>query len=128
MRYSAMSVTIDGKPIDAIDIDYRSIEPEYGTSLFSLVRREPCSASIECTVPMSSVADFASLFRSEPVGASYATLARRVTYGGRKGRSAMRRLLKRALPINVRTEQAWFRGRAVMLNDTEMLIRAREQR
>ena len=55
----------------------------------------PCyEASCEMTVPASSVQDLLDAIFPRPKGASDATLARRVSYGGRKGRSAMRRLLR----------------------------------
>lgn len=127
MIYSATSFTVNGEPIDAINIDYRSRDPNYGIDM-SMFRQASCVASIDCTIPLGSIENFGLLFHRQPAGASYATLARRVKYGGRKGRSAMRRLLHKALPINVRTKHAWFRGRAVMLNETEMLIKASEQR
>lgn len=96
----------------------------YGCDLFSLERREPATYTVEATIPMrGGWDDFAKLVHPQPFGASPATLARRVKYGGRKGRSAIRRLFARALPVEMATEYLRFRGRAVMLDESEMRIR-----
>jgi hypothetical protein len=100
--YDSCYVTIDGEPIgtpvDAVRVETHA---SYGVDM-SAFRPEPLNVSIECTVPLDGRLDeFASLYRREPPGASYATLARRARYGGRKGRRALQRMLARVLPIEV---------------------------
>lgn len=64
----------------------------------------------------------------EYVGASHTTLVRRVGYGGRKGRSALRRLFERALPIFFTTnEGARLRGCAVSMSETDFAVRLHGQ-
>lgn len=123
-----MTMTIDGVEVPFTSFNYQRREPDYGFDLRSVLA--PASFSFETTIPMKDgLEGFASLFRREPVGASYATLARRVRYGGRKGRSAMRRLFARALPIELSTADGdRFVGRAVMLDETQMILRARSRR
>lgn len=127
MNWSDISFTIDGHPID-VDMTYEAKpEPEYGMdlSVFSVFRQQACEATAECTIPMASFDAFASLFHREPVGASHATLAKRVRYGGRKGRSARRRLFARALPLEMTSAHGTFRGKGIMLDETEMIVRMR---
>lgn len=124
--YSYASFTIDGEDVplsELSDLKYRERVPDYGCDLTSL-RLPSYTVTAECTVPMKSFEAFASMFRREPPGASALTLARRVKYGGRKGRSALRRLFKRALPIEMSMANGTrFHGKAVVLDETEMRVR-----
>ncbi len=124
------SFTFNGISVPITDADYRfktsDVEPGYGLDTFSLIRREPTTISVEATIPIAGGWDaFAKLIRNDPPGASSRTLARRVGYGGRKGRSALRRLFARALPVAMATDRARFHGRAVMVSETDMRIRLR---
>jgi hypothetical protein len=121
---SDVSLTLDGVRYDGPQsIEYRE-EPEYGFDVSSLIRKPSVTASVEFTMP-GALEAFAGLFKREPVGASMETLVRRVRYGGRKGRSAMRRLFARALPIEMTSGISRFRGKAVFLEDGEIQVRAR---
>lgn len=117
-----MSLTIGGVRYDAPSSYEVKREPDYGCD-FSSLRKEPTEISVECSVPVESMGDFAMLLPREPAGASHATLVRRVHYGGRKGRSALRRLFAKALPIEMTTEFLRFEGSAVLLDETEMRVR-----
>jgi len=82
--------------------------------------------TIECSVPIAGPEDFAALFHREPAGASGETLAKRAKYGGRKGRRALRRMLARALPVEIEFGPRPYqrmRGKYVMVGE-EILIKA----
>jgi len=117
LDWSDVTFTIDGQPISFTNAEWScKAEPERAPLV-----SKTYEATIETTIP-GSPPDFAALFR-EPPGASAATLAKRVKYGGRKGRSAWRRLLKRAPEVVLSTGLVRLRGRAAMLDETEILVR-----
>ena len=131
--YDFVSVTIDGKRYDKV-LDKVEVTREshgaYGCDLRGLMRPPPTDITIEVTVPIEGPHAFAALFQQEPAGASAQTLAKRVRYGGRKGRSAMRRLLARAAPVEFAMGPAElrFRGRCTMINEGEVVVRAKQDR
>jgi len=118
--YTSATFTIDGVAFPVEDCIFeRKPEPEYGCDLSPLYA--PYEVNIEIPVK-GSIDDFAALIHREPPGASAVTLARRVKYGGRKGRSAWRRLLKRAPSVELDTGLVRLRGRAVTLDETEIMV------
>lgn len=115
-----MSFSIDGHDIPISGASYNYRAPD-GDDL-PMLRRE---ATAEYTIPLDSFAFSSLFFKREPSGASQATLVRRLRYGGRKGRSARRRLLAMALPIEIAYAHGKMHGRGIMLDETEMLVRLR---
>lgn len=122
------SISIGGVVVDGItDLSWSRKEPDYGCDLSSL-RGEPISVTAECKIP-GTLEAFARLFRKEPPGASANTLARRVRYGGRKGRRALERLFDRALPIVFTTDLGVsLHGRAVIIDPENIHVRLRGRR
>lgn len=112
-------------PMVMSDVEYSRADLDLGYGMDLHVLRMPSEPfTFETSIPISGFESFAALLRNDPPGASATTLARRVRYGGRKGRSAMRRLFARAVPTELATSDGMrFRGRMVMVNETEMRMR-----
>lgn len=128
MNWSDAEITIGGVKMPAGEIFYGwNREPDYGVDMSSFY---PSEVTFETTVAVDIEA-FAGLFPRKPHGASELTLAKRVKYGGRKGRSALRRLLGSALPIELTTVD-WppvrMHGKAVFLSEREIMIEMRGRR
>ncbi len=86
--------------------------------------RVTCSATFAMTDGWRALLD--ALLPPEPAGASHATLVRRLWYGGRKARSARRRLLARGAAIVMTTASgARVRGQAAIVSENTMIMRAR---
>ncbi len=94
--YSDVSFTLDGVPFPAESV---SITRKTSTSqAVDWVSRGQQTYEASCTVdlaPGAFEALVAALTPRQPPGASIGTLAKRALYGGRKGRSAYRRILAR---------------------------------
>lgn len=119
MSGPTMQLYVNGKPMGEVsDVTYEISHDEYADP-GPILRGETCSVTGECIVPVGAL-DF--LLPAEPAGASHETLVKRMRYGGRKGRSARRRLLAKALPIDLMTERLRYRGRATFLDETEALV------
>lgn len=128
-----MQLFIDGKPMGEIsDFSYSIkhnensgkaiVEPE-----FSLGGGD-FKTTVSCIVPAASVIPLDQLmFPREPAGASHETLVKRLRYGGRKGRSARRRLLARGLNVMLNTGRHRVRGRAAMLDGNEILMKVKRR-
>ncbi len=121
------SFTFNGIDVPIVDVNYCP-EPSFGVDL-GYLRCASQTVSFETTIPYAGgFAAFAEMLRNDPPGASPKTLVRRVAYGGRKGRSALRRLFARALPIEIATEHMRMRGRCVMLSEVDLHIKASSRR
>ena len=113
-----MQLYFNGKPLGAVSDFTYQIRDQYA-EVEPILRREAYVATAECTVPVGAIE---ALFPRAPAGASHATLVKRMRYGGRKGRSARRRLMARALPIVLTTGYLRYRGRAAFLDETEAVM------
>jgi hypothetical protein len=101
--WSDVSIRIDGKTLDGVydvGVDYAGSDADGAPSTprsyacsatFEISGREAEAFSLAWTIATSR--DFAALRRHFP-GAAIGVLQRRVKYGGRKGRSALRRLYR----------------------------------
>lgn len=93
-RYENATITVNGEPLEAESISLqRACEPP--TWGRPLVVADTFRSEVNCTmlVARATVEDLLRAFGPlYPPGASVDTLWRRVWYGGRKGRSALRRL------------------------------------
>lgn len=125
-QWSDVSFTLNGDPFPMTSGVYSS-KSEYGFDTKAFL---PEKYEVNVTVPVKlDELTLAGLFGGAPMGASHKTLVRRVGYGGRKGRSALRRLFERALPIFFTTnEGARLRGRAVSMSETDFEVRLHGQR
>ena len=115
-----MQLYFNGKPMgDVSDFTYEIDSAKYAEERATIQSSESYSATADMIVP---AATFDFLFPREPAGASHATLVKRMRYGGRKGRSARRRLLARALPMNLNAGHLRYRGKATFLDEGEILM------
>ncbi len=106
---AGLSLTIDGVPFAVEAISYKHAAPPEGAAT-DLLRG--ASGSFEVTMDLEGEAaeEFWSAIASlvpppRFLNASYPTLARRWAYGGRKGRSAFRRLVRAGLAWRRRGEE-----------------------
>lgn len=119
---------IDGHEVRGLTkIAYeREPEPQYGFNLHDLLPDLPTSISVDTEVPIEGLDAFVELLKPrEPPGASPSILARRVKYGGRKGRRALRRLYQRTPSIEMTVGAFLLRGRMVMLDEQTIAVRGR---
>lgn len=114
--FTSCELTFNGVPMGGItDISWKQDRSETAAALPS------ATFSGEITMTLDATSGFLDRFFPRP-GASDATLARRVRYGGRKGRSALKRLFAKASPVEISAGDLRIRGRAVFLNDGEMVF------
>lgn len=90
-QWSDASLTINGEPMAVESVTYGEIVEKVQRDLKPVFYE----TSATFTVAASAIRDLLDALMPRYRGASDGTLARRVFYGGRKGRSALRRLYAR---------------------------------
>lgn len=89
VEWTDMRITLGGEPFPVEHVTYerKPLNP------MPIGRIERGEYTVEASMLMSGASNFLeNFFPPPPKGATNMTLAKRVSYGGRKGRSALRRL------------------------------------
>lgn len=118
--WESVSFSLNGQdfPMGEVSVGRRPLADEDVLARSSFGTYE---VNVSAVVP-SAAFDFTALMPRRP-GASDESLVRRVRYGGRKGRSALRRLFRQSAPVQMAYGPVLVWGRCVMLEPGEMVFR-----
>lgn len=118
--WEGISFSLNGQdfPVGEVSVERRPLADD---AIIARASTGTYEVNVSASVPSSSF-DF-SAFMPRRHGASDETLVRRVRYGGRKGRAALRRLFKRAAAVQMAYGPVLVWGRCVFLDTDEMVFR-----